>query len=76
MYCLPLDDVCQWENFQQKVVVEAAEANLINQQTFSLGTFNGRSFIFLTTPGTKPMIVIIEDDKSDSYNATFADYLR
>jgi hypothetical protein len=75
MYCLPIDDVCQMEQFRQKVVAEAAEDNLLNRQNFSLGTFNGCSFFYTRLPNAKPVIVIIELDKSDEYNAVYSNIL-
>lgn len=57
MYCLPLDDACQWERFQQKLIVEPAENYLIDARSFELGTFNGRIYTY-TWLGKQPVIFI------------------
>jgi hypothetical protein len=78
MYCLPLDDACQMGRFQHDVVVEAVETAFKNERFFLLGAFNGRRYyyaLFDTGSGIKPVIMITEDDKSDSYNAAYADVL-
>lgn len=74
MFCLPLDNVCQMDKFQHEVIAEAAETAFANRHTFSLGTFNGRRFVYTLFDG-KPVIVIIEENKSFEYNATYSDIL-
>jgi hypothetical protein len=76
MYCLPLDDVCQMEQFRYEVIAEAGEKTILNNQDFFLGEFNGRTFFYSTSPTLKPMIIIIEQNKSQEYNAAYAEILK
>jgi hypothetical protein len=62
MYCLPLDDACQMDRLQYKLVTQAAEEDSIEQRTFSLGTFNGRKYTY-TWFGKTPVIIIDEIGK-------------
>lgn len=57
MYCLPLDDVCQWDRVQHKLIVESAENYLIDARSFELGTFNGRVYTYVWDR-KKPVIYI------------------
>ena len=57
MYCLPLDDICQWDRLQYRLLAEAAEDYSIDSRTFSLGTFGGRTFTY-TWFGKQPVILI------------------
>lgn len=57
MDCLPLDAECEWAQFQHEVIAEAAEKYFLEKRRFSLGTFNGREFIY-TWFGKTPVIII------------------
>jgi hypothetical protein len=57
MHCLPLDDLCQWNKFQYEVVAEAAEEYSLDNRTFTLGTFNGRRYVY-TWLDKQPVILI------------------
>jgi len=63
MYCLPVDDVCQWDKFKYELLVEPAEDFLINARSFELGTFNGLTYTYVWHP-TDPMIFIDGVDTS------------
>jgi hypothetical protein len=59
MYCLPLDDACQWEKLQYELVARPAENQKINALSFELGTFNGRIFTYVWN--SERPIIFIED---------------
>ncbi len=57
MYCLPIDDLCSIDKAHQKLVIEAAEDQFVNERTFVLGTFNSRVYTY-TWFGKQPVILI------------------
>ncbi len=59
MYCLPLDDGCQWDRFQHKLIAEPAEHYLVNQLSFEIGTFNGRIYTYVWD--RKKPVIFIDD---------------
>lgn len=65
MYCLPLDDVCQWERFQHKLVAEPAENYLIDSRSFELGRINGCIYTYVWD--AKHPVIFVDDvnDPSD-----------
>jgi hypothetical protein len=61
MYCLPLDDACQWERVQYELIARPAKDYLINTFSFELGTFNGRIYTYVWD-AKQPVIFIDEVD--------------
>lgn len=71
MYCLPLDDSCQWQKFQYELLVVPAEDQKVNALSFELGTINGLIYTYVwdakhpvifvdevgALPRTKPKVI-------------------
>jgi len=61
MYCLPLDNVCQWDQFQHKLIAAPAEDYKVNMLSFELGTFNGLVYTYVWDD-KHPVIFVDEVD--------------
>jgi hypothetical protein len=57
MYCLPVDDLCHIDQDFQVKVADIAQDEFLRVNEFSLGTFNGREFVY-TWFGKTPVIII------------------
>jgi hypothetical protein len=62
MYCLPIDDLCHIDQDYKAKVAEVAQHEFLRVNRFSLGTFNGREFIYTWFDKT-PVIFIYAEDR-------------
>jgi len=61
MYCLPVDNACQWQQFQYELVARPAEDYKVNTLSFELGMFNGLVYTYVWNE-KQPVIYIDEVD--------------
>ena len=59
MYCLPVDDLCHLDHGFQAETRQAEREFFIYEQTFTLGTFNGRRYVY--TWFDKTHVILIDN---------------
>lgn len=74
MDCLPIDDACMIRGQIESEVYQPADDLHVNQNSFSLGVMNGRSYTY-TWLGGMPTILIENVEKGRGIDALSLDVL-